>query len=150
MSTAPALKSHCHSPCHTHRPVFLPPQPKPTSKNRIGRLNQPEGHCQTDESEPSCCDTLCHSISRDTKDWMTAGSTVWSEFYSEFGSGSDVTLAKPLRVQRESPSASGWIPFWLQLSRFSREGWCWRLLSCPGSVGREGNSANPCQAPVLP
>lgn len=23
------------------------------------------------ESEPSCCDTLHHSISRDTKHWMT-------------------------------------------------------------------------------
>lgn len=150
MSTAATLQSPCCSLCHTHRPIFLPPQPKPTSKNRIGRLNQPRRHCQTDESEPSCCDTLQHSISRDTKHWMTPGSRVWSEFYSEFGSGSDVALAKPLRVQRESPSASSWIPFWLQLSRFSREGWCWRLFSCPGSVRREGNGPNPCQAPVLP
>lgn len=63
---------------------------------------------------------------------------VWSEFYSAFGSGSDIALAKPLRVQREYPPVSSWMLFWLQLSGFCREGWCWRLLSCPGSVRREG------------
>lgn len=154
MSTAPALKSPCCSPCHTHRPVFLPPQPKPTSKNRIGRLNQPRRHCQTHESEPSCCDTVGqqepqHEQGHQGRD--DAGKcTVWSEFYSGFGSGSDVALAKPLGVQSESPSVRGLIPFQLQLSGFSKEGWCWRLLSCPGSVRRQGNDPNPFQAPVLP
>lgn len=143
----PLLLPMSHPPSHLLSSSLLSPN---QSKNRIGRLNQPRQLCQTDESEPPCCYTLHPSMSRDTKDWITPGNTVWSEFYLGFGSGSDVALAKPLRVQRESPSASSWILFWLQLSGFSREGWCWRLLSCPGSVRREGNSPNPCQAPVLP
>lgn len=132
-----------HSPC-PHIPLLLPMSHPPShllssslpspsqSKNRIGRLNQPRQLCQTDESEPPCCYTLHHSMSRDTKDWITPGNTVWSEFYLGFGSGSDVALAKPPRVQRESPSASSWILFWLQLSGF------------PGRAGAGGCS--PVQA----
>ena len=90
----------------------------------------------------------------DTKDGNDGDKrTAWFEFYSGFGSGSDVAPAKPHGVQSESPSASGSIPFRPSLG-FSapserwkgicREGWCWRdalacrLLSRPGSVERRG------------